>query len=170
MVLAILKPFRLLVKSFLETDTPSQLAAGLVLGMMLGLIPKGNLFAIILSVLLLGSKANLVSGALGTAVFAWLGMLTDGQAHRLGLYLLEHPSLQAHWARLYELPLAAWTHFNNTVVLGNLVFGLVLAGPIYWLGRLAFIRVRPWIVERLQRHKVDRVLENAENAANWRVA
>ena len=88
----------------------------------------------------------------------------------MGLYLLEHPSLQAHWARLYELPLAAWTHFNNTVVLGNLVFGLVLAGPMYLISRWAFDRIRPRIVERLRRHKVDRFLENAENAANWRIA
>ena len=78
MISAIFKPVRLMVKSFLETDSPGQLAAGLALGMMLGLIPKGNLFALVISVLLLGTRANLVSGALGTAAFAWLGMLTDG--------------------------------------------------------------------------------------------
>ena len=118
--------------------------------MMLGLMPKGNLIALVLAILLLGTQVNLVAGALGTALFSWIGLGTDAWANSIGLWLLQHPAMQNHWARFYDLPLAPWTNFNNTLVLGNLLLGLAFALPLYWVGGRLIEHCRPWGVAKLQ--------------------
>lgn len=170
MLLKILKPARLLVKGFMQTDTPRQLAAGLVLGMFLGLIPKGNLFAVAFSVLLLGTQANLVAGSIGAALFTAINTFSDPWAHRIGAWLLEHPKLGGYWAQAYDMPLAPWTNFNNTVVLGSVVLGLALALPLYWLGKWSVTRWRPLVAAQLQAYKVDQVLGHVESVASLKTS
>ena len=41
-------------------------------------------------------------------------------------------ALKPLWTCLYSLPVVPWTKFNNTVVLGNLVLGLLLYAPVYF--------------------------------------
>jgi uncharacterized protein (TIGR03546 family) len=170
MLLNFLKPVRLLVKGFLETDSPRQLAAGLVLGMFLGLIPKGNLFAVAFSVLLLGTRANLVAGSIGAALFTAINTLTDPWAHRIGAWLLENPKLSGYWAKAYDMPLAPWTNFNNTVVLGSVVLGLGLAIPLYWFGKWGAARGRPLVAHHLHAYKVDQVLGHVESVASLKTS
>ena len=165
-----LSPVRLLVQGFLETDSPRQLSAGLALGMMLGLLPKGNLVAIVLAILLLGTQANLIAGALGTALFSWIGLATDAWANSIGLWLLQHPALQSHWARLYDLPLAPWTNFNNTLVLGNLLVGLAFALPLYLVSRWLTARCRPWVVAKLKKYRIDRILGQVQTVASFHIS
>jgi uncharacterized protein (TIGR03546 family) len=164
MLRKLLKPVQMLIDAFLETDTPGQLAAGLVLGMFLGLIPKGNLLAVAFSVVLLGTQANLVTGAIGTALFASLNVWTDRFTSQWGYWLLEHPTLKPHWARLYNVPLAAWTHFNNTVVLGSLVLGLALAVPVFLVTRWAVARWRAPLAEWVEKYKLGRLLTGTRKA------
>ena len=97
-------------------DSPRQLALGLSLGLLLGLIPKGNLTAVAISMLIFASTVNLgtalLTAAAVTSVAAWLDPITD----RVGQAVLTHESLQPLWSRFYDLPFAPWTDLNNTVV------------------------------------------------------
>jgi uncharacterized protein (TIGR03546 family) len=168
MYLSILLLFRGFVQTFTEEDSPKKVAIGFALGMMVGLIPKGNLVAILLATILFSSRASLLAGGLATAVFSWVGMLTDPLAHRIGLAILTRESWQPLWTRLYELPVVPWSGLNNTVVLGNLLLGLVLAYPMYRLSRGGFERHREKILKRFEATKADKVLGIADKAA-WRV-
>jgi len=56
------------------------------------------------------------------------------------------------------MPVVPLTNFNNTVVLGSLVFALVFALPLFFALRWAVARYRVTIGERVRRSKLYRAL------------
>ena len=54
----IFKPLRMLVRALADQSTPRQLSMGLALGILVGLIPKGNLLAIVLGMILAASPCQ----------------------------------------------------------------------------------------------------------------
>lgn len=168
MLLRCIRPFRALARLFTAAGTPRQLALGLALGMLIGLVPKGNLTAVLLGVILLASRVHLGAGMLAAAVFSWVGMLLDPLSHRIGQAFLTLDALQPTWAYLYDLPLAPWTALNNTVVLGSLLLGLWLFYPVYRLSELAFACGQPRVVDWLKKYRVGQLLGGAEMLAGWR--
>lgn len=134
---------------FSENASPRQLAGGLALGMLIGLVPKDNLTAATLAVLLCVFDINLAVGLFAALAFSWIGVLIDPYADTLGYQLLTWKTAEPLWVFLAGMPVLPWTAFNNTVVLGNLVIGLVALYPVYRLGIVAFTyggpRIRGWL-------------------------
>src|SRR5436189_589306 len=107
----LLRPLRFLAQSLLLDATPRQLAAGFALGMLIGLIPKGNLIAISLMALFCALRVNLAAGTAAIALFAWVGMFLDPISHRVGHYLLTHQALEPYWESLSTVKFMPWTAF-----------------------------------------------------------
>lgn len=143
----ILQPVYAFTKLLATGDSPRQVAAGFVLGMLIGLIPKGNLTALLLSTLLLMLNVNLAAGIIAAVLFSCIGPAIDPFAHRLGWSLLGKASLNSFWTWLFHIPGMAWTRLNNTVVLGNLLIGAWAAWPVY---RLA-LPGATWLLPRWRR-------------------
>lgn len=118
-------------KALKANDSPRRLAVALALGMLLGLVPKGNLIFVAMSFVVLSIRLNVGVIALTALVFSLLAATLDLVTHRIGAALLYSPRLADFWTDLYDRPLMPWTRFNNTVVLGNLVLGLALFYPVY---------------------------------------
>ena len=138
-----MNPLRLLkdlLASLHGGSDPRHLAAGFALGAALGLIPKGNLFALGFVLLFFALRLNKGMALMAATFFTPLGWAFDGPAHRIGLALLKAPALRGLWTSLYDLPIVPLTRFNNTVVLGNLALGLVLYVPLYY----GFLRFVAW--------------------------
>ena len=169
MFLQLIRPLRPLARVFTSAGTPRQLALGFALGMLIGLVPKGNLTAATLSVILLGTRVNLATGMAGAVLFSWLGTFADPLTHRIGEALLTNRSLEPFWESVYQLPLAPWTGLHNTVVLGSLLLGLWLFWPVYRLSQFVLDRYQPWAVERLAKYPVVQLLWGTEIAARWRI-
>ncbi len=124
-------------------NTPRQLAAGLACGLLLGMVPKGNLLALAVASTLLATRMSLATGMLCAFLISLLAPYCDPLTHRIGQSILTNSALFPLWQSISRLPFAAWTSFNNTVVMGNLTLGAILMYPVY---RLSL----PWM-ERLQR-------------------
>src|SRR5262245_35280770 len=159
-----LRPLRFIAQALVLETTPRQLAWGFALGMMIGLIPKGNLIAVALMTLFCALRINVAAGTAAIFVFSWVGMLLDPVSHRLGHYLLTLAPLQSHWTSLYNLNLVPWTAFNNTVVLGNTLIGLALLLPVYVLMRRLFDRFAPKWAEHLKKYRIVHLLRGSELA------
>jgi uncharacterized protein (TIGR03546 family) len=158
----LLRPVRFLAKAVTSENTPRQLAFGFALGLLIGLVPKGNLIAIVLMMMLGAMKVNLGAGMLAAFAFSWVGLLTDPLTHRIGLTVLEVQSLRPFWTGLYNIPLMPWTHFNNTVVLGSFLLGTALLYPAYRLSEPLFAKYTPRLEERLRKFKVVQLLWGTE--------
>ncbi len=160
-----LAPVQFLVSALTAESSSRQIALGFALGLVVGLVPKGNLLAIALMMILYCLRVNLAAGLSGAIVFSWLGALVDPFTHQIGMWLLTAESLNPMWTYLYDLPAAPWTAFNNTVVLGSLVLGLALFYPVYRLGEPLAARYAPPLQRRLQQFGIVRLLWGLELAS-----
>jgi hypothetical protein len=73
-----------------------------------------------------------------------LSGLFDPLFHSIGQTLLTAPALQVLYTRLYELPFAPWTAFNNTIVCGSALVGLTAFYPTYRLSLPVFELWHRW--------------------------
>ncbi|MBL8814394.1 MAG: TIGR03546 family protein [Planctomyces sp.] len=136
----VLRPLRLLIQGLVTSSTPRQISMGLAMGMVVGLVPKGNLIALVLGMILAASRVNLAIAASSAVLFTLIGVFLDPVFDRVGTWLLRMPALQSFWTDLYNMPVMPWTDFNNSVVLGSLTVGLLMMWPVH---RLSL----PWIAE-----------------------
>jgi uncharacterized protein (TIGR03546 family) len=110
-----------------------EIAFGITFGVLLGLLPKGNLLFVIFAILFFLSHANIVIGVLATLVISffapWLYPLADRIGHEILLSVIGQQVI----GNLFQIPLVAWTMLDNTVVLGMFLLGLVLFLPIFFV-------------------------------------
>src|SRR4029078_5262792 len=75
---------RKICRALLASNAPEPLALGFTIGMVIGLVPKGNLIALSLCVLLFSMRCNKGLGLATAVAFFFVGAWTDHLAHRLG--------------------------------------------------------------------------------------
>lgn len=115
--------------------SPGATAAGFAVGAMLGLIPKGNLLGIFFFLLFFLTTVDKGAALIAAALWTPIGLILDPIAHRIGYALLSVSSLKGLWSALYNMPVVPWTGFNNTVVLGQAVLGLILFPVNFFLAK-----------------------------------
>jgi len=162
----LLRPLRLMAQSLTEESSPRQLALGCALGMMIGLVPKGNLTAVILMTLLCAMRVNLAAGMAAAFFCSWFGLLLDPLAHLLGHWVLTTGLFVPIWTLLYDLPVIPWTSFNNTIVMGNLLLALLLFYPVYRFGKPQIERYEPLFTARVKKLRFVQLLWGVELAHN----
>lgn len=157
-----LRPLRFLASALSGASSTRQLALGFSMGMVIGLVPKENLTAVILLFILAGSKVNLCSASLATVLFSWLALLVDPLSHLIGRSILLAAPLQEFWISVYEVPLMPWTDFNNTIVMGSLILGLLLFYPTYRVSKPQFEKYTPFISQKLKKYRIVQILWGTE--------
>jgi uncharacterized protein (TIGR03546 family) len=150
---AIVKLIQALLGALHSEGTPGQLAAGIALGSIMGLTPLVNLHNAIVFALILLLNVSFAGGMLGWAVFVPVGFVLDPLFDWIGHQLLFAESLRLLWTTLYNMPIVPLTNFNNTVVLGSLVFALLFSIPLFFAARWAVTRYRATIGERVRQSK-----------------
>jgi uncharacterized protein (TIGR03546 family) len=154
-MLTLLKLLQSLVRTLHSDGTPGQVAAGVMLGAALGLTPFANVHNAVVFVLLAVLNVSFSAGLFAWAAFVPVGFMLDPLFDRIGrLLLVETPALEPLWTAWDNTPGLALTNFNNTVVLGSVVGWLLLALPIFVLSRIAVIRYRATVGERVRRSHV----------------
>jgi uncharacterized protein (TIGR03546 family) len=147
-----------------------RLAAGIVCGLFIGLIPKDSLFAWLPCLVLLFTTASVGCAVVSAVLFSILSRLLDPFAHPIGTIILTANGLEQLWSFLYGLPVIPWTRFSNTVVMGQLVLAFMLAIPVYHSSKRLLASHGQLIHERLCRNVVYRwmiapaIPETAEEA------
>ena len=150
---SLLKLIQSLIKALHSEGTPGQLAAGIALGSILGLTPLVNLHNAIVFALLVLLNVSFAGGMLGWALFVPIGFLLDPLFDWIGHELLFAESLRGLWTSLYNMPVVPLTNFNNTVVLGSLVFAILAFLPLFFGARWAVTRYRATVGERVRQSR-----------------
>jgi uncharacterized protein (TIGR03546 family) len=158
----ILRPLRLLLQAFVMESTPRQMSLGLAFGVLVGLVPKGNLLAIVLGTLLASTRVNLAIATLAIVLCSFAALACDSLFDQIGGYILAKPSLQNMWTELANMPFMPWTDFNNTIVMGSFATGLVLLWPVHRLSRPFFEKYAEKIAERARRWRWAKLSLGAE--------
>ena len=151
-------PLRRVVAVLVANDSNGQIAAGVAIGVVLGLLPKATLLALLFGVLLAALRVNRAAGLAAAGLTAYVAPSIDSFTHALGEKVLTAPSLQPLLAWCYDAPLGPWIGFHNTIGCGSLLLGMYLTYPAYVTTKAAVIRLRPAAVAFIQRYRLARVL------------
>ena len=155
-MLLILKYIAKLLKALASEASPSQLAGGFVLGMIIGLTPVASLHNVFVLILILIIKVNIGMAILAFLIFSGVAYLADPLFHSLGVTILENEGMQATWTSMYNNEWFALTKFYNTVVMGSLVAALALCIPMFPLTKVFVKQYRKHIHEKVQKWKLVR--------------
>ena len=122
-----------LIVALNSNSRPSELASGIAFGFWLALIPGGNLLWVALFVIAFFIKHNISALLLSMGGFSLFISFFDPLLDRIGGTALEFPALQDFFTSLYNTPYLSYSNFNNTIVAGGFILGIILWIPIFLL-------------------------------------
>ena len=141
-----------------ETE-PGQISLGFCFALIVGLTPLWSLHNVVVLLFVLVLRVNLSAFLLGFAVFSGLAYLLDPLFHANGLALLTNASLEGLWTSLYNSTLWRLERFNNTIVMGSLVFSIVAFIPLYVMSTILIRRYRAHVLAWARNSRVMHLLK-----------
>ena len=152
-----------LFKILRAEDTPNQIAAGFILGMIIGLTPFWTLHNFIIIFLIAILKVNIGSAVFAFAICSGLAYLLDPVFHSAGYFLLvDMTSLKSFWTTLYNFPVVALSRYNNTVVIGSFVISLLLIIPVFPFIKYFVKYYREKIDPKFQKLKIVQIVKGSK--------
>lgn len=131
MILWIVKLISTAKRAIAGRRYPNQLAWAVAFGLLLGVVPHGNLLALILLVVVLSLKINHAMAALTAIGATFIATRLDPYSHQVGDFVLSNPQLNEAAMKAWALPLVPWTDLNNTVVMGSFLIGVGALLPVF---------------------------------------
>lgn len=150
------------IKILRQGQTPAQIAGGFALGALVGIAPVFTLQGLLIWLLILILDVNLSAAILSFTLFTLIAYIFDPFFHALGyLLLVNFSGLRGLWSSLYNAPIAPLTRFNNTVVMGSFVCGLLLFLPIYVGMKRFVVAYRTHIGAQVERWRIYQVISRS---------
>jgi uncharacterized protein (TIGR03546 family) len=119
-------------KELNSSSSKKMISLAFVLGLISGFLPLHNIFLWLILLFVFIFRVPLGLYFASYAVFAIFSYLLDPVFNKVGYFILTLGFLKPLWTFFYNLPLMRWSGFNNTLVMGSFVIGIVLAVPIYF--------------------------------------
>jgi uncharacterized protein (TIGR03546 family) len=163
-----------LLKVLNSETAPGQISLALCFAMIVGLTPLYSLHNILVLLLVLILRVNLSFFLLGWVLFSGIGYLLDPLFHRIGLAILSAESLEPFWTILYNITIFRLSNFNNSIVMGSLLFCLILFLPIYFISNSIITKYRDHILSWIRKTRVMQALKASklfqayETVSGWR--
>ncbi len=148
-----------------ETGT-NQLASGLACGLILGFSPFLSIQTFLILILVFFFRIQMGAAFLAAFFFKFVAFLFDPAADQLGRAVLETPSLRPLFTEMYNMPLVPMTRFNNSIVMGSMIVGLILVIPAFFVFRSLILKYRVTVVARFKGTKIWKSFA-ATKVYNW---
>lgn len=156
-----------------ETD-PGQISLGFCFALIVGLTPLLSLHNVCVLLLICLLRVNLAAFLMGLGLFTGIAYLLDPLFHHLGLTVLTAPALEGVWTSLYQSVWWRLEHYNNSIVMGSLVFSVALFVPLLLFSNLLIRRYRQHILawvqktKLMQMFKASKLYETYQTLSAWR--
>jgi len=149
-----------LIKVLRSGESPGLIAGGFAMGFVIGLSPFWTLQNVLILAAAILTKVNLGAVFFAIFFFGFVAFLFDPVFHNLGFYVLAQiENLKALWTAIYNWPIAPFTRFNNTVVMGSLLIALALVVPLYFLTKKGIVAYRNNWAAKLEQSKFMKALK-----------
>ncbi|MBQ1949573.1 MAG: TIGR03546 family protein [Treponema sp.] len=116
-----------------SNSKPSQIANSFCIGLILGFMPKNNVLWYILLVFFAFVRINKCGYCIMILLGSLFAYLLDGFFDSIGYAVLTFEPMEAVFAGLLDIPFVGFTKFNNSVVCGSFIFGLLCYLPLFLL-------------------------------------
>ena len=141
-----------------ETD-PGQISLALCFAMIIGLTPFLSLHNLLVVFLVLLLRVNLSAFILGWGFFSGVAYLLDPLFSWIGLKVLTAYILEGFWTALYDITFCRLAKFNNSIVMGSLLFSLIFFIPIFLLSNMLIRRYREHVLSWVRKTRIMRALK-----------
>jgi uncharacterized protein (TIGR03546 family) len=139
----------------LNSDTdPGQISLAFCFSMIAGLTPLFSPHNFLILLLVFVLRVNLSTFILGLTFFSGVAYLLDPIFHRIGLAALTSSGLEGLWTAFYNTTLLRLAKFNNSVVMGSLLFSLVLFAPLYFIANKMIVQYREHVLSWVQKSRI----------------
>ena len=142
-----------LIRILNSNQKVGEVAGGIACGIMLALIPSMNLLWFTLLLVTYLIKVNFAAELLFLAIFKPIVPLADPALHNLGTLVLAFGPLQSFYTLIYNLAVVPFTRFNNTIVMGGLIAGILLWVPLFFLFKFLVTLYREKIRDKIKDSK-----------------
>lgn len=122
-----------LVVALNSNSRPGELASGISFGLLLAFIPSGNLLWLAVFIVAFFIKHNIAALLLSMGLFRIFIHVFDPFLDSIGGAVLGISAFQDFFTDLYNLPFLSYSNFNNTVVMGGFILGLITWIPIFFI-------------------------------------
>jgi len=131
-----------------------QIAAGLAWGVLLGLIPAGNFFWIVLFIGSFFFSHNHWSKIFSMLIVKALSPLFIFWIDFIGWEILHFDVFYPYFTTMYNMPFVPFTGFNNTLVMGGLASGIVLWLPFFFIFMALIPLYRNHLSQKIKNSKI----------------
>lgn len=146
------------LKAFNSNRDPGVIAAGFSAGILLGFMPKNNVLWYILCIFIFFLRIQKPAYVLSMLVASMLAFSLDPIFDSIGYAVLTWEKAIPLYTQLLNTPFISFTKFNNTIVMGSLVSGIVLFVPLYFLFRLFILLWRKYIAQAIKKSKIQVII------------
>ncbi len=143
-----------------------QIAFGICLGFILGLSPWLSLQAIIIFLMILIFRIQAAAAITSAFFFSFIAYLFDPIIHKLGSFVLKHDSLEQIWSYLYNAPIVPYTKFNNSIVMGGAIVGIMFTPLIFIISYSLIKKYQDIVVARFKESKIWKIFKGSV-IYNW---
>jgi len=135
-----------LLKILNSDADPSQISLALGFALVSALLPFFSPLSLLILLVVFLLRVNLSAYLLGTAFFSGVAYLLDPLLHGIGLAVLTAGPLEGVWTALHNSTIWRIQRFNNSVVMGGLVFGILCFIPLVLLANALIRRYREHVL------------------------
>jgi len=153
-----LKAIAKLILALNGNVSKSQLAAGFAWGALLGLVPAGNFFWIVLFLVSFFFMHNHGAKIFSLAIIKLLSPFIVMGLDSVGWTVLHIEALRPVFITMYNMPFVPFTKFNNTLVMGGIVSGIVLWLPIFFIFLALIPLYRNHVASKIRDSKIVRTI------------
>lgn len=155
-----LKILKNIIVMFQTDISPNQIAWGFALGAILGLVP--NMFMkLVLFVVIMMFRVNLTAALISCSLYAIVSFPLDPLFDVLGYFVLNIGFLNSFYTWLYNVPVIPFTNFNNTIVMGSIIVGLILFIPNGIFVKKFLVYYRTHLREKVSKWKIVKLLKSS---------
>ena len=133
----------LLRRAFQPLNSPSSIALAIMMGIVVGVIPKFSVLPWVIGIIAMLLPLNLVAFVVTATVLSFAGPLLDPWFHEIGYTVLTDPSQRGFWESMAQSEAFIWLQLNNTVVTGSFVAWLVALLPGYFICKGFVLAIKP---------------------------
>ncbi len=149
-----------LIKVLRSGESPGLIAGGFAMGFVIGLSPFWTLQNVLILAAAILTKVNLAALFFAIFFFSFVTFLFDPLFHNLGFVVLAQiEKIEPLWTAIYNWPIAPFTRFYNTVVMGSLLVALALVIPVYFLTKKSIIAYRSNLGAKIEKSKFVKALK-----------
>jgi uncharacterized protein (TIGR03546 family) len=132
-------------------SSPLQLSLGVAVGCLLAFTPLFTLQWVLIVLTIIVVRMNFATLTISFAFFFALAKIMAPILDYIGVTILtKTPSLRTLLTFLFHAPIIPFTYFYNSLVLGSLILGILIAIPMFFGSNIFFKKKRQFLANKIR--------------------